>query len=88
MSRFRGQLSLNSRSQMRQAHAESRDRIAAAQNATARVVATGVCPQCGTGLRRNLSMAGWWQCDALGEPSFRRPENRAKPACSWQGFTE
>jgi hypothetical protein len=63
-------------------------RIAAQQAATRAVVATGVCPECGTGLRRNLSLAGWWQCDALGLAQFRRPENRDKAGCNWQGFTE
>lgn len=54
----------------------------------AAIVATGVCPECGTPLRRNLALAGWWQCDAMGEPSFRRPEHRDKPRCSFQTFTE
>src|SRR5262245_2652528 len=52
------------------------------------IVATGVCPQRGTGLRRNLALAARWQCDADGRPDFRRPENRDKPDCSFQTFTE
>jgi hypothetical protein len=52
------------------------------------VVATGVCPRCGTKLRRNLALTGWWQCGAYGEPGFRRPEDRDKAHCEWQGFTE
>lgn len=73
------------RAAAKKAEAERRaKRIAEAES----IVATGVCPECGTGLRRNLSLAGWWQCDALGEPSFRRPENAAKPRCSFQTFTE
>ena len=27
------------------------------------IVATGKCPQCGGALKRNLSSAGWWQCE-------------------------
>ena len=37
-------------------------------------------------LRRNLSMAGWWQCAQLGAVGFRADASR--PSCSWQGFTE
>jgi hypothetical protein len=60
-------------------------RIAAAHAETAAVVATGCCPRCGSGLRRNLSITGWWQCEQYGAVGFRaRP---ADAACSWQGFT-
>lgn len=52
-----------------------------------KIVAAGKCPLCGTPLRRNLALAGWWQCDAYGEPSFRRPEHRELPKCSFQVFT-
>lgn len=49
------------------------------------VVATGKCPRCGSPLRRNLSMSGWWQCEQLGAPSYRaRPD---EDECGWQGFT-
>ena len=64
------------------------DRMTALKAEAAKIVATGKCPHCGTGLRRNLALAGWWQCDAYGEPSFRRPENREKPSCGFQTFTE
>jgi len=50
------------------------------------IVASGHCPQCGSGLRHNLSIAGWWQCEQYGADSHRaRPD---EPQCSWQGFTE
>ena len=50
------------------------------------VVATGVCPQCGSAVKRNLSLEGWWQCEQYGSEQFRvRP---SQPSCSWQGFTE
>ena len=51
----------------------------------ARVIEAGKCPDCGP-LRRNLALSGWYQCAALGEPSFRAPEYRNAPACSFQIF--
>lgn len=69
----------------RKAHA---DKMAALKAKAQAIVATGKCPECGTALRQNLALAGWWQCDAFGEPRFRRPENRDKPACHFQVFTE
>jgi hypothetical protein len=58
-----------------------------ARHAEARaVVSKGVCPTCGGRLRRNLSMAGWWQCEQLGAEGFRK--DPSKPSCSWQTFTE
>jgi len=68
------------------ARAESDARIAAAQAGTRAIVAAGVCPCCKAGLRRNLSIAGWWQCEQYGAPGFRK--DSSKPACNWQGFTE
>lgn len=50
------------------------------------VVATGKCPTCGSKLRRNLSLAGWWQCEQSGAPTFRARPN--DPPCGWQTFTE
>jgi hypothetical protein len=50
------------------------------------IVAAGHCPTCGSDLRRNLAIAGWWQCSQYGAPQFRaRPD---QPTCTWQGFTE
>jgi hypothetical protein len=53
-----------------------------------RIVATGKCPDCGARLRRNNSMAGWWQCGRLGAPGFKLPEYEGKGDCSFQCFTE
>ena len=64
----------------------SQERIKAAQTETQKIVSLGVCPTCGAGLRRNLSIAGWWQCEQLGAEGFRK--DASKPSCSWQGFTE
>lgn len=66
--------------------AASNDRIKAAHEATKAVVASGKCPTCGGGLRRNLSLTGWWQCEQLGAEGFRK--DASKPSCNWQGFTE
>jgi len=65
---------------------KSRKRLEAAHEATRRVVETGHCPDCGAGLRRNLSLAGWVQCEQFGAEGFRK--DSSKPACEWQGFTE
>lgn len=63
----------------------SNARIEQAQAATRAVVATGKCPDCGSGLKRNLALTGWWTCEQRGAVGFRaRAES---PACSWQGFT-
>jgi hypothetical protein len=65
------------------------ERIAAIERATAEgraIVATGTCPQCGSGLRRNLAITGWWQCSQYGADGFRK--DSSKPSCSFQTFTE
>lgn len=61
-------------------------RMAAAIAATKAVVAAGKCPTCGRPLKRNTSLAGWWQCIQFGGVGFRA--DASKPPCSWQGFTE
>lgn len=79
-------MSKQERAERREARKASEARIAAAQAATRAVVATGVCPCCGAGLRRNLSLTGWWQCEQLGAVGIRK--DASKPACEWQGFTQ
>jgi len=69
----------------RQLHREKMDKIHAENQA---IVATGVCPQCGTGLKYNSAITGWWQCGAYGGPSFRKPEHKDLPKCSFQCFTQ
>lgn len=59
-----------------------------ARTETRKVVETGQCPRCGTGLVRNLALAGWWQCGGYASEGFRRPGFENVPSCSWQGFTE
>lgn len=64
---------------------ESAQRMQAQQDETRRIVATGVCPRCGSALRNNLALTGWWQCAQLGADTHRA--DATKPACAWQGFT-
>ena len=47
---------------------------------------SGKCPYCGSGLRHNLSIAGWIQCEQFGADGFRKDDS--KPSCSWQGFVK
>jgi uncharacterized protein (DUF983 family) len=49
------------------------------------IVQTGRCPQCGSGLRRNLALTGWYQCSQYGAVGFRADDS--KPSCSFQCFT-
>jgi len=67
----------------RQADAARRElRLAEAR----RIVGSGKCPDCGAALRRNLALAGWFQCSQVGAVGFRA--DSTKPACSFQTFTE
>lgn len=50
------------------------------------IVKSGKCPTCGSGLKRNLALAGWYQCEQFGAEQFRK--DPLKPACSFQTFTE
>lgn len=50
------------------------------------IVSTGTCPTCGCGLKRNLSISGWWQCEQFGSDGFRK--DSSKPQCGFQTFTE
>ena len=48
------------------------------------IIATGKCPRCGSPLRRNLALTGWWQCSQYGAVGFRA--DSAKDPCDWQDF--
>lgn len=50
------------------------------------IVETGKCPRCGSGLKRNIALAGWYQCEQYGSEQFRK--DPSKPTCSFQVFTE
>lgn len=73
------------RAQKMAARRAAEEKIARAQAETRAQVETGICPLCGSGLRRNLALTGWWQCEQYGAPGFRARSH--DPACSWQGFT-
>lgn len=64
----------------------SEARMAAHRAATTAAVKAGCCPECGRALRRNTSLAGWFQCSQFGAVGFRA--DASAPSCDWQGFTE
>ena len=68
-------------------NAEYDARLTQRRAEAAKVVASGVCPDCGTKLVRNSALTGWWQCGAYGEPSFRQSGFAHLPHCSFQCFT-
>lgn len=74
------------RTETRAANKARTARMDAAREEVKRAVATGRCPKCGRTLKRNLSMAGWWQCEQFGAVGFRA--DATQPSCEWQGFTE
>ncbi len=66
-------------------NAQREARMAQHRAETAAAVSAGACPCCGRPVRRNSSLAGWYQCEQYGAPAFRKDANA--PACDWQGFT-
>ena len=62
-------------------------RIEQAQEEARAIVKTGVCPDCGTKLVRNNSIAGWWQCGAFACEEMRKNEFAGLPNCNFQCFT-
>lgn len=72
--------------QKRVARIAAEARMQAARQAAQAAVTAGKCPACGRKLRRNNSLAGWWQCVQFGSEQFRAEPSL--PACHWQGFTE
>lgn len=61
-------------------------RMAAIHAEAKAIVASGKCPECGSGLHRNSSLAGWFQCDRSGSGHFRR--DLTGDPCGFQCFTE
>lgn len=74
-SRYSNECTKCHREHMNECYAKARD-----------IVAKGVCPQCGSALRSNLAISGWWQCEQYGAVGFRKDSTR--PSCSFQTFTE
>ncbi len=52
--------------------------------AAAPIIASGKCPKCSRKLRRNLSLAGWFQCGQFGAEQFRT--DASQPSCNFQIF--
>ena len=65
---------------------EHEARMEAIHEESRTIVATGRCPDCDSGLHRNYSLTGWWQCDRYGTLDFRH--DKTGPSCSFQCFTE
>lgn len=78
--------SAQKRTSTRAANKAAQARMEAARAEVRRAVATGRCPTCARELRRNTSMAGWYQCTQYGAVGFRA--DASQPSCNWQGFTE
>ena len=70
----------------RKQNAAFKARMALIHSQVAAVIASGKCPDCGSALRRNLSLAGWYQCEQYGAETHRA--RASDPTCNWQGFTE
>ena len=73
---------------MRQSREEKKrmaERIAAAHAEALAAWNSNRCPECGRGIRRNLALSGWVQCEQYGAEGFRKDPNA--PSCDWQGFT-
>ena len=60
-------------------------RIAEYQIEAQEALRHNVCPLCGKGVRQNLALNGWVQCEQFGADGFRKDDNQ--PSCEWQGFT-
>ncbi len=71
------------KSNARKLAAASAERMAAERAKVIAAVKANTCPVCGRPLRRNSSIAGWWQCSQFGAVGFRADSNA--PACDWQG---
>jgi len=52
------------------------------------IVESGKCPDCGSPLSRNNTIAGWWQCLCYPSESMRKDEFKGMPQCNFQTFAE
>ena len=68
----------------KEARKASQARMDAASRETKAAWDANTCPDCGQGLRRNLALTGWVQCDGFGAEGFRKA---GSTPCNWQGFT-
>lgn len=65
-----------------------KDRMAGFKTIALSHVQRGTCPDCGTKLIRNTSLAGWFQCGAYACEAMRKPEFIGLPSCGFQCSTE
>lgn len=70
----------------KQEKAEREARIAQSKAIAQKALQENKCPECMEGVRRNLALTGWVQCEQYGAEQFRK--NPSQPACNWQGFTQ
>lgn len=77
---------LTARQNARRARQDQLAKLAKLKAIAREIVAIGRCPECGRPIRRNLALAGWWQCQQFGAAGFRA--DSTLPACDWQTFTE
>ena len=63
----------------------SAERVERAKAEARAIVRGGSCPTCAQPLRRNLALAGWWQCSGFGAEGFRAA---GSAPCNFQTFTE
>jgi hypothetical protein len=82
---YRTRLTPAERKAQRETAAREQARRDAIRAGAVAVVSSGKCPKCGGGLRRNLALTGWYQCEQYGTEGFRKDDTR--PACSFQCFT-
>lgn len=50
------------------------------------ILASNKCPDCGSSLRRNHALEGWYQCMRYGHPDFRPNVAPEVPHCGFQMF--
>ena len=79
-------MNTTTRQERTEARRRSAARMAAAHAVAQAALAANRCPDCGSTVRRNLSLTGWVMCAQHGEPHFRL--DPAGPHCGWNGFTE
>lgn len=70
---------------VKKAQTAAQARMAAAKAEAGKALAENRCPCCGKGVRQNLALTGWVQCEQFGAPTFRK--DSSLPSCDWQGFT-
>ena len=47
-----------------------------------KVLDAGKCPECGRQLKRNMAIAGWYQCEQFGADTHRA--DPSQPSCNYQ----